>query len=90
MPTPKYFKDESAVLTVGGLQIENRLDRVTLSGDVDLTLDAAGLQMTEILLKQLTAIKAAMDAHVAAGTLPEAVGTLAPTPAGNIFGMPKA
>jgi hypothetical protein len=37
------YDNEADVLHIGGLMVENRLDRITLSGDIDLTLDKAGL-----------------------------------------------
>ena len=37
------FSNESQVIQLDSLQIENRSDRVTLSGDLDLTKDKAGL-----------------------------------------------
>ena len=39
----KPYANESDVLTVGNLSIENRLDRLTLHGDVELTKDKKGL-----------------------------------------------
>ena len=43
------FANEADVVHVGNLMIENRLDRITLSGDVDLTLDQAGLALARRL-----------------------------------------
>ncbi len=37
------FSNESQVIQIDSLQIENRFDRVTLSGDLDLTKDKVGL-----------------------------------------------
>lgn len=39
----KPFANESDVLRIGDLEIENRLDRVTLNGDLVLTRDKTGL-----------------------------------------------
>ena len=39
----KPYANEADVLTIGRLTIENRLDRITISGDIDLTADQAGL-----------------------------------------------
>lgn len=41
--TFKPYANEADVLTIGRLTIENRLDRITVSGDIDLTADQAGL-----------------------------------------------
>jgi len=37
------FENEFQVLNLGSLQIENRLDKVSLSGEIDLTKDKQGL-----------------------------------------------
>ena len=41
----KPYANESDVVRIGDLEIENRLDRVTLMGDLVLTKDKAGLAM---------------------------------------------
>jgi hypothetical protein len=61
------FANEADVRQVGGLQIENRLDRVTLSGDVDLTADQAGLADARTLLQLLEAVVRSLER----GPLPE-------------------
>jgi hypothetical protein len=38
------YENEADVVEVGNLMLENRLDRITISGDVDLTADRAGLE----------------------------------------------
>ena len=47
------FKNESESLQIGELTVENRLDRVSLFGSIDITRDKAGLtiarQLKEIL-----------------------------------------
>jgi hypothetical protein len=47
------FKNESESLQIGGLTVENRLDRVSFYGSIDITRDKAGLtiarQLKEIL-----------------------------------------
>lgn len=37
------FANEADVLEVGNLSFENRLDRITVSGDLDITADQQGL-----------------------------------------------
>jgi hypothetical protein len=54
------YGNEAEVLQVGGLMIENRLDRITVSGDIDLTLDQAGLAAA----RQLHAIVGAVLARL--------------------------
>jgi hypothetical protein len=43
------YANEADVLNIGHLTIENRLDRITLSGDVDLTADKPGLALARQL-----------------------------------------
>ena len=50
----KPYANEADVLRIGELEIENRVDRVTLTGDVVLTRDKVGLA----LAKELQAIVA--------------------------------
>lgn len=66
----KPYANESDVIRIGALEIENRIDRVSLTGDVVLTLDQAGLALaTELhtLLGQV--VKALQDEE----KLPEVV-----------------
>lgn len=66
------FANEADVLTIGHLQIENRLDRITLSGDVDLTLDQAGLAHAKALQQLLNDIVAQMEGQAIPVQLPPA------------------
>jgi len=52
------YKNESDVLQFGDMTIENRLDRITIYGNIDITKDKEGLEYA-LLLKQVidTAIK---------------------------------
>ena len=61
------FANEADVVQVGNLMLENRLDRITLSGDVDLTMDAAGLAHARRLHEILGAVVTRLEAE----TLPE-------------------
>jgi hypothetical protein len=61
------YANESDVLHIGGLTIENRVDRITVSGDIDLTLDQAGLRDTRVLHKLLSDVLAKLEA----GPLPD-------------------
>ena len=45
----KSYANEADVLRIGDLEIENRVDRVTLTGDVVLTRDKAGLALAREL-----------------------------------------
>lgn len=73
MPAKKPFKpfaNEADVLEIGNLMLENRLDRVTLSGDVDLTADQAGLAAARRLYQALGAVVAALEARELPEQLP--------------------
>ncbi|HIH2745394.1 TPA: hypothetical protein ACYLN4_001074 [Burkholderia lata] len=55
------FANESEVVKVGGLTIENRTDRVSIYGSADLTLDQTGLLAARVLKANLDAIVASME-----------------------------
>ncbi len=65
------FADEATALQVGDLKIENRLDRVSLYGSLDLTKDQAGLRLARELHAVLGAVVAALERE--GGALPVAV-----------------
>jgi len=62
-PTFSPYRNEADVVEVGGLTIENRLDRVTLSGDVDLTADRHGLDAARLLHALLGQVVATLEAQ---------------------------
>lgn len=66
----KPYANEADVRQVGGLQIENRLDRITLAGDLDLTLDRGGLAHARELKRLLDDIVAHLEARDLPETLP--------------------
>lgn len=74
------YKNESDVLNIGGLQIENRLDRITLSGDVDLTADQAGLDHARALRQLLGEVVAALEAQDLPPSLPPAASSTVANP----------
>ena len=78
----KPYADEADVLTVGNLSVENRLDRVTLQGDVQLTKDRRGLALARHLKAVLDATVKALEADKA---LPEAVEVEKPQSVRNPF-----
>ena len=57
----KPYANESDVLRIGDLEIENRIDRVTLTGDVVLTRDKAGLALAKDLLTLMRNIVKALE-----------------------------
>ena len=61
------YANEADVLRIGGLMVENRLDRITISGDIDLTADRTGLAHA----RELHALLGAIGGKLAAVDLPE-------------------
>ena len=76
------FANETEVLRIGALDIENRLDRVSLAGDVVLTKDQAGLALARELQALLKGIVQALEAEK---TLPDAVALKAARTVKNPF-----
>ncbi|NHZ92436.1 hypothetical protein F2P45_26020 [Massilia sp. CCM 8733] len=64
------YANEADVVAVGKLMIENRLDRITLSGDVDLTADKAGLEHARKLQALLGEIVATLEGMTLPAELP--------------------
>ncbi|MCU6501571.1 hypothetical protein LPN04_27630 [Rugamonas sp. A1-17] len=64
------YANESDVLNIGQLSIENRLDRITLSGDVDLTADQAGLEDARALHQLLGEVVARLESQKLPARLP--------------------
>ena len=57
----KPYANEADVLRIGDLEIENRVDRVTLTGDVVLTRDKAGLALARELQTILDSVVKALE-----------------------------
>jgi hypothetical protein len=64
------FANEADVLTIGRLSFENRLDRITVSGDIDLTADRAGLDAARALRALLDDIVKQLEARALPAQLP--------------------
>lgn len=64
------YANEADVIEIGNLMLENRVDRITVSGDVDLTADKQGLQDARRLQQALAAIVAALEARDLPDRLP--------------------
>lgn len=75
------FANESDVLNIGNLTIENRVDRITFSGDVDLSADQAGLAHARQLQQLLADIVARLEAQ----TLPAKLAAPAVKTVNNPF-----
>lgn len=50
------FENEEEVITIQELSIENRLDRVSIHGSVDITKDKQGLEYAFALKRQIDTI----------------------------------
>lgn len=57
------YANESDVLRIGDLEIENRVDRVSLTGDVVLTKDKAGLTLAKELQSLMGHVVKALEAE---------------------------
>jgi hypothetical protein len=70
--TPKFapFENEADVVEIGQLALENRLDRITLSGDLDLTADKPGLAQARLLHELLGKVVASLEARDLPDRLP--------------------
>lgn len=58
----KPFANESDVLRIGTLDIENRVDRLNLTGDMVLTRDQAGLALARELQALIGQVIQALEA----------------------------
>jgi hypothetical protein len=56
------YANESDVLRIGSLEIENRIDRVSMTGDVVITKDKAGLALAKELQSLVGDIVKALEA----------------------------
>jgi len=66
----KPYANEADVIRIGDLEIENRVDRVTLTGNIVLSRDKAGLALAKELQALVEGVVKALEADKA---LPEAV-----------------
>jgi hypothetical protein len=64
------YANEADVLEIGKLMLENRLDRITISGDVDLTADKRGLEAARRLHALLGAVVASLESRDLPDELP--------------------
>ncbi|MGF6116188.1 MULTISPECIES: hypothetical protein [Janthinobacterium] len=64
------YANESDVLDIGNLSIENRIDRISISGDIDLTLDKPGLALAKQLQKLLGDVVAQLEKQELPDQLP--------------------
>lgn len=79
------YANESEVLTVGNITIENRTDRITIHGDTDITKDKEGLAKA-LALKQV--IDSILDA-LKEDELPDKIEMTKPSNIHNPFNQKK-
>lgn len=56
------YANEADVLRIGDLQIENRVDRISFTGDLVLTKDKAGLALAKELQSLVERVVKALEA----------------------------
>ncbi len=83
MASIKPYQNEEEALAIGDLNIENRLDRVSVYGSVDLTKDKAGLEQARALKDVVDAVVAALEKEK---SLPEQVQVKPTEKVKNPFG----
>jgi hypothetical protein len=64
------YENEADVVEIGNLTLENRLDRITVAGDVDLTADKDGLAKARLLHDLVGRIVAGLEARELPDRLP--------------------
>jgi len=67
------YENEADVVQVSDLNVENRLDRVSVFGSVDLTRDKAGLRLATALKAVLDAVIVELQKEESANSLPETI-----------------
>jgi hypothetical protein len=55
------FQNETECIQIGDLTIENRVDRISIFGTLDLTLDKTGLNSARLLKNVIDLAVAAME-----------------------------
>ena len=77
----KPFANESDVTSIGGLEIENRTDRISIGGALDITRDKAGLKHAQALKAFVADVLAVLES----ADLPDKIAMKATTKAKNPF-----
>ena len=80
-----FFKNEAETQIIHDLNVENRLDRVSLFGSIDITHDAAGLALAQELKALLDGVVAALQAEQTDGALPDKITVAAAEEVDNPF-----
>ena len=80
-----FFKNEAETQIIHDLNIENRLDRVSLFGSIDITHDAAGLALAQELKALLDGIVTVLSDEQTKGELPAQITVAAAEAVDNPF-----
>jgi len=64
----KPFQNDDQALSIGGLEVENGTDAITLHGSLDIMRDEEGLKQAQALRDLLAGIVAALEVE---GDLPQ-------------------
>ena len=70
------FANETEAEQIGGLTVENRVDRVAIFGEIDITKDRAGLGRARQLQALLNAVVSLLEADT---QLPDSIDAPPPT-----------
>ena len=81
----KPFQNETESDAIDELTIENRLDRVSIYGSLEITADGAGRKKVTALQLLLNRVMSELLKKDAAGELPEKIVLDATTPVANPF-----
>lgn len=84
-PSFKPFADESTCLQINGLTIENRVDRVSLYGFLDITMDQIGLDQVRQMKILIDSVAAELEAKETTRALPEEIQIEKPVSRPNPF-----
>jgi hypothetical protein len=63
MPSIKPYQNEEESLAIDDLTVENRVDKVSIYGSIELTRDKAGLQHAKALKEVIDAVVSALEAE---------------------------
>ncbi|WP_019939707.1 hypothetical protein [Bordetella sp. FB-8] len=64
------FANESDALSLGGLSVENHVDRIAVFGDVTVTRDKTGLKLARDLAQLINVVVSSLEADK---TLPDTI-----------------
>ncbi len=67
------YENEADVIRMSDLNVENRLDRISVFGSVDLTRDKAGLKLATALKEVLDAVVHRLQQEENDNNLPETI-----------------